>query len=140
VPDQRYTPRPILSADPEEIGNWIEADALRSAARSKLAVWRLRRGLTQRQLAEDAGVALTSLRRMERREHPDPSLRDLNNCAIVLGVDVTDLLEDEWLQWDPRPGKPRAPARPQKLWKRAPGATPDEPRTSRPARAQDGPM
>lgn len=34
----------------------------------------------------------------------NPPLRLLVNCAIALGCELTDLIEDEWQEWYTRPG------------------------------------
>ncbi|HEY8338394.1 MAG TPA: helix-turn-helix transcriptional regulator [Egibacteraceae bacterium] len=120
-PPERYRPRPITDVSAGELEPWIEADALRSNATTRLAVWRLRRGVTQRRLAEATGIPLTTYRRLERGELSDPSLRALVNCALALGVDVTDLLEEDWLRWRAPDDERPEPPSPRQLWRRPPG-------------------
>ena len=84
---------------------------------------RLRRGITQRRLAEAIGMPLATYRRLERDQVPDPSVRDLANCALARGVDLTDLLKPGWLAWRPHAQGAQAPA-PEHLWRKAPGAAP----------------
>ncbi len=62
----------------------------RMAARIK--VLRDRRGLTQEQLAEKAGVSRTYLARLETGRQ-DPTLSTLEKLAKALGVRVGRLLE-----------------------------------------------
>ncbi len=42
---------------------------------------------------------MRTIRRLETNEHDDPGVRLLNNCAIVLGVSIAELIEEEWLEW-----------------------------------------
>jgi transcriptional regulator with XRE-family HTH domain len=70
-----------------------------SSVKTKLAAARLRRGLTQREVAERSGISYATYQRLERGEIDNPPLRYLTNCALLLGVRVGDLIEDEWLQW-----------------------------------------
>lgn len=63
-------------------------------------------------------------RRLERDQVRDPSVCDLANLALALGVDITDLLEPHWLKWRaPSRGKNRRP-RAETLWRQAPGKAP----------------
>src|SRR4051812_29600868 len=66
---------------------------------TKLAAVRLRRGMTQREIAAASGISYPTYQRLERGEIDNPPLRYLTNCAVVLGVRVGDLIEDAWLQW-----------------------------------------
>jgi transcriptional regulator with XRE-family HTH domain len=81
---------------------------------------RLSRGVTQEGLAEAVGVTAPTLRRLERAEVENPKLRTLVNCALALGVDLTDVLEDDWLQWLPT-GRARRPPKPDRFWHRPNG-------------------
>jgi transcriptional regulator with XRE-family HTH domain len=75
------------------------ADPERSAMRSKLAAIRAERGLSQQALADRSGVALRTLARLERKEIRNPPLGYLANLSIVLRCRVSDLVEDDWLEW-----------------------------------------
>jgi len=66
-------------------------------AETKLARVRLASGLTQRDLAEATGISRSAYWRLERGRTVNPPLRHLTNCALVLGVPVEELIEDEWL-------------------------------------------
>jgi transcriptional regulator with XRE-family HTH domain len=57
--------------------------------------------VSQRELAELAGIPIATYRRLERGEIRNPSVRLLVNCAIVLFRPVEELLDDEWLEWLP---------------------------------------
>lgn len=120
---ERYQPRPIEQVDRQQLAAW-EADALRTRSRTRLAVWRLRRGVMQKRLAEAVGMSPAAYRRLERDQVRDPSVRDLANLALALGVDLTDLLEPHWLKWRaPSRSRTRPPSA-EKLWRQAPGRAP----------------
>ena len=66
----------------------------RSTALPHLATYRRRRGLTQRQLGELAGVAHTTVQRLEsqaRGAYP----QTVRKLAIALGVEPVDLVGGE---------------------------------------------
>ena len=54
--------------------------------------WRERRGMTQEQLAERAGISRPYLARLETARQ-DPKLSTLEKIARALKVDVTKLLK-----------------------------------------------
>jgi transcriptional regulator with XRE-family HTH domain len=53
--------------------------------------------LTQEELAERAGITLTKYKNLEHLRTPDPKLLDYVRLSKVLGCELTELLEDEWL-------------------------------------------
>ena len=61
----------------------------------------MRRGVTQEELARAVGISVPTYRRMERGETDNPKLRHLVNCAIALGVELDEIMEDEWFEWFP---------------------------------------
>lgn len=65
-------------------------------AETKLARARLASGFTQRDLVEATGIARSTYWRLERGRIPNPPLRYLTNCALVLGVPADELIEEEW--------------------------------------------
>ena len=70
--------------------------------------------------AQAAGIPVASYRRLERGQRSAPPLWQLANCALALGVDVTDLLEASWLRWHPPdPARPNPPD-PHEFWRRPP--------------------
>lgn len=73
--------------------------------------------MTQEELADAIGVSAPTIRRLERGEVENPKLRHLVNCAIALGVDLDDVLEDEWLEWLPAVGAAEPPV-PDEFWRR----------------------
>ena len=80
-------------------------------AETKLARARIASHLTQRDLIEATGMSRSVYWRLERGRITNPPLRHLTNCALVLGVPVEELIEDEWrttwLQLSPGgPGEP----------------------------------
>lgn len=87
-----------------------------SRAATRLARLRTERGLTQDELAEASGISIATLRRLERGSMPNPPLRYLGNCAIVLGCQLEDLIEEQWRDWLPL-AKPKPPRKPEALWK-----------------------
>lgn len=54
---------------------------------------RTARGLTQERLAEEAGLHMTDVARIERAER-DPGVRTIAKLARGLGVDSAELLRD----------------------------------------------
>ncbi|MDX6451918.1 MAG: Helix-turn-helix domain [Gaiellaceae bacterium] len=88
---------------------------------TKLARARLASGLTQRDLSEATGISRSAYWRLERGRVDNPPLRHLTNCALVLGVAVEALIEDEWrttwLQLSPE--GPKAQPDPKELVQRS---------------------
>jgi transcriptional regulator with XRE-family HTH domain len=51
-------------------------------------------------MADLTGMSVSAYwRREQNKSKHDINLRELVNCALVLGVEVTELFEDEWLRW-----------------------------------------
>jgi len=69
--------------------------------RSRLAVARVRAGLTQTQAAERIGIGFATYRRLERGQIENPPLRYLVNATIVFGVELDEVIEDRWREWMP---------------------------------------
>lgn len=67
--------------------------------KTKLAIWRERRGVTQEELARTTGLSTSVYWRLENGRYDNPPLRYLINCAIALGCTLDDLIEDEWREW-----------------------------------------
>ena len=67
--------------------------------RTRLAQRRLEVGVTQRQMWEALAVSRATYVRLEQGRTANPSLRLLQNCAIALGCQLDDLIEDEWREW-----------------------------------------
>jgi transcriptional regulator with XRE-family HTH domain len=85
---------------------------------TRLARARLSRGVTQEELAEAVGISVPTLRRLEQGEVDNPKLRYLVNCAIALGVELDEVLEDEWLEWRPFNKEAADPPQPDEFWRR----------------------
>jgi transcriptional regulator with XRE-family HTH domain len=87
-------------------------------ARTPLARMRLKRRVTQKQMWEATGISRSAYMRMERGEHPNPPIRYIANCAIALGCDIEELIQDEWREWWVRaPGhEPAAPPTAEEFW------------------------
>jgi len=83
---------------------------LKQTADTKLARLRLDGGFTQDDMAQATGLSVSAYWRLEHDENPhDVNLRALVNCARVLGVDVSALFEDSWLEWYGFDDRARAP-------------------------------
>lgn len=86
---------------------------------TRLAHARLSRGVTQEELARAVGISVPTYRGLERGRVRNPKLRHLTNCAIALGVELDDLLEDEWFEWLPLNASEAAqPPEPDEFWRR----------------------
>jgi DNA-binding Xre family transcriptional regulator len=88
-----------------------------SGLETKLAHWRAYRDFSQQELAERTGIRLGTLRRLEQGvgQRP-PDIRLLQNCALALGCQLTDLLEDDLLGWTALPGGPVEAPAPEPSW------------------------
>lgn len=82
---------------------------------TRLARWRLRRGVTQTNLARAIGIDVKVYRRIEKGDRVPP-LDVLLNCAIALRVSLDDLVEDEWRRWQVLDQRSAAPPDPDELW------------------------
>jgi transcriptional regulator with XRE-family HTH domain len=83
---------------------------------TKLAAWRVKRGMTQKELARAIGISLSSYYRLERGMNRNPPLGYLANAAIVLGCKLEDLIEDRWRSWHVL-WQLNPPERPKELWR-----------------------
>lgn len=88
---------------------------------TKLAAWRVKRGMTQPELARAIGMSLSSYYRLERGIMRNPPLGYLANASIVLGCKLEKLIEDEWREWyGHRKHLSSRPENPKKLWRSPP--------------------
>lgn len=55
--------------------------------------------MTQKRLSELTGLSLRTVQRIELGEVDNPPLRYLVNLAMALDIELTAILEDEWLEW-----------------------------------------
>lgn len=79
-----------------------------SLVHTRLARKRVSRGMSQDELAQEAGLSLATVRRFERNEVYDPGIRKLAALARVLDCRLTEICEDSWLAGDlQQPKKPR---------------------------------
>lgn len=67
--------------------------------RTKLARLRMEGGATQREMWEAVGVSRATYLRLEHGKTINPPLRLLVNCAIALGCQLDELIEDPWREW-----------------------------------------
>jgi transcriptional regulator with XRE-family HTH domain len=66
---------------------------------SKLEEWRMKRDLSQPQMSRYTGISMTSYQRLEEVDYESPPYTKLQNCAIVLGVSLDELIEDKFKGW-----------------------------------------
>ncbi|MFL5866688.1 MAG: helix-turn-helix domain-containing protein [Thermoleophilaceae bacterium] len=98
---------------PETMSAWGQ-----HSVRSRLAAARKHRGVSQIDLARAVGMSLASYRRLETGEMENPGLRYLVNCALALDIELTALIEDEWLEWAVLEERaPTQPPDPRELWR-----------------------
>lgn len=76
---------------------------------SRVAGWRVRRGLRQQESADAVGISLASLKRWERSGDAKAPLWWYLNSAIVLNLDLSELLGELEDQWQPRPNAATPP-------------------------------
>lgn len=81
--------------------------------RTKVAEWRVRRGIYQHELARETGISIASLKRLERGAAPNAPLWWYVNCAITLNVDITELFDDALRRWH---ATPKAAEPPSQEW------------------------
>ena len=85
---------------------------------TRLARARARVGVTQEELARAIGISEPTLRRLERGQSRNPPLRYLINASICLGVELEDLIEDEWREWMTFDQRASVPPRPEEFFRR----------------------
>jgi transcriptional regulator with XRE-family HTH domain len=76
---------------------------------TKLAALRVSRGVTQEEMAKATGISYSTYWRLERGRYKNPPIAYLVNCALALGCELDDILEDdqkEWCVFDQRAAKP----------------------------------
>ena len=66
---------------------------------SPLAGIRIRRGVSQAELAKAVGVSVRTIERLEGGLIRDPKIRLVSNCAIALGVKLEQLIHPAWREW-----------------------------------------
>lgn len=87
------------------------------SGKTKLARWREQRGITQEELARATGLSQSVYWRLENGRYDNPPLRYLVNCALALGCDLDDLIEDSWRRWLVLDQRHAAkPPKPGQLW------------------------
>jgi DNA-binding XRE family transcriptional regulator len=74
--------------------------------------------MTQREMWEATGITRESYLYLEHGMLRSPSIRALNNRAIVLGCKLEDLIEPEWRRWLKLDDGPPRPKHPERLWGR----------------------
>lgn len=85
---------------------------------TKLAAWRVKRGMTQKEVARAINMSLSAYYRLERGLTRNPPLGYLANASIILGCKVEQLIEDDWREWYHHRKHMRAePENPKQLWR-----------------------
>jgi transcriptional regulator with XRE-family HTH domain len=73
--------------------------------------------MTQREVYEAALISRGTYIAMEQGRHDNPPIRPLANCAIVLGVDICELIAPEWKKWwDKYDKEATGPDDPSEFW------------------------
>jgi transcriptional regulator with XRE-family HTH domain len=93
-----------------------EALARTADAPTRLAYWRVLRGMTQSEMSKATGISIAQYRRLDRGTLASPSLRHYANCAYVLQVSIEQLLEPAW-RWTTLAAGAEQPEHPQRLWR-----------------------
>lgn len=78
--------------------------------------------MSQQEVADAAGISLSTYRRQEWGDTDNPQIGVIVNLAYVLGCELEDLLEERWLRWRRLPTdrtviSPTKPSDPRKLWR-----------------------
>jgi transcriptional regulator with XRE-family HTH domain len=76
--------------------------------------------LSQNDVANATGISRSTYSRLERGLIENPPLRYLSNCALALGCNVRELIEEEWLDWYVFDERKSEPPEPEGFW-RVPG-------------------
>ena len=84
---------------------------------SRLQEWRTRRGVSQDDVAAATGISRSTYSKLERGLIENPPIRYLTNCAIALGCNTSDLLEDKWLEWTVFDDRKPEPPKPDEFWR-----------------------
>ena len=79
---------------------------------------RVRRGMTQEQLAAATGIPLRTYQDIERGARHKPPFAQLINCAVVLDCTIDELLEDRHRTWTEFTAGVKAPTDAARLWHR----------------------
>ena len=82
-----------------------------------LQEWRKRRGVSQDDMAAVTGISRSTYSKLERGLIDNPPIRYLTNCALALGCNLSDLLEDEWLEWTVFDDRKAQPPEPEGFWR-----------------------
>jgi transcriptional regulator with XRE-family HTH domain len=70
---------------------------------------RVAKGIYRRELARAVGISYSTLRRLEQQELPNAPLWWYRNCAIALGVELDDVIDDRERGWRPTLKTPEPP-------------------------------
>lgn len=76
---------------------------------TSLAYWRKRRGFTQDEMVRATGLSRATYGRLEQGRYENPPLRYLVNCAQVLHVPLSAVIDQRWRRWFAAGGVPNLP-------------------------------
>jgi transcriptional regulator with XRE-family HTH domain len=88
---------------------------------TKLAAWRVRRGVTQEEMAKATGISYSTYWRLERGRYRNPPIGYLINCALALGCELNDILEQDQTEWHIFDRRAATPPKHAALWREADG-------------------
>lgn len=91
-----------------------EQDASRAA--TPLRALRVARGISQERMATAIGISLATYRRLESGRMINPPLRYLVNAALVLAVELDDVVDPKWRTWLTFDARSPGPPAPEDLW------------------------
>ena len=73
-------------------------------------------------MADATGISTATYWRLEHGQIEDPPIRLLNNCALALGLQLEELIEDEWREWLVLDQRRREPPDSATFWRNQPKA------------------
>jgi transcriptional regulator with XRE-family HTH domain len=77
----------------------VGADHVRTTGTTRLAKRRLELDLRQTDVARAAGLSDRNYQRLESGRLPNPGIRYLVACAMALDCKLSDIIEDDWLEF-----------------------------------------
>jgi transcriptional regulator with XRE-family HTH domain len=98
---ERFVERNLVSSRPAADDRGMGKHEYRrapthGAAATAIQAKRLERGLYQDEVADAAGLSLTTYRKLETGRLANPKVQLLLRCAAALGCTVDDLIEPSW--------------------------------------------
>jgi transcriptional regulator with XRE-family HTH domain len=84
---------------------------------TQLQEWRKRRGVSQDDMAAVTGISRSTYSKLERGLIDNPPLRYLSNCALALGCNLRELIEEDWLDWMVFDERKAQPPEAEQFWR-----------------------